>query len=222
MTHQASCSALVAGLLCASLPLAASAAVFSYEGVVFRTPGAAATPADPDFPPLRTVAQVELFIDDSDPNLVLDESMPGNVPAGFASASVDIPGYLSGSMAYDPGEGFSLGTDFHFAAYGPSILDNPGSFTFLDQGLHSITIFFSNIPGTPTTVGELVAAISQPGTRGIFAFEAEGDDAPQQFYRVDSVFPATPSGVIPLPASFLMFGTALAGLAAFRRRKGAN
>lgn len=214
------CALVLTGAFFAAFPLAASAATFSFSGFVIDTPGPAATPDDPNFPPLGTIAFMEFFIDDSDPSLTLEDASDD---PGFAEFSISIPGFLFGNALYDPNVSgndpfFVNASQFSFSAYGTSVVDDPGIDPLAAEALNGISVFWPILGSTPETVGDLVAAVSQAGVTGIGAFEAATEE-PGEFYHVRAAFPVDPAGIIPLPGSLLLLSGALTALAALRARR---
>jgi len=203
---------LVAGLLTAA-PL--SAATFTFNAEVTNSNGPSMTPFVPSLPPIGTAGTVELEIFDADPTLTIFDGFDVRI---VAEASVDVPGWISGSMLNNPNPAdFFQVTDSYlaFGSYGPtSVAEDNGAF-ILPNARHSFRIDYgAPVLATPVTVGDLVTALSAPGASGYFSHELEGQPG-FIFTRVE--FPAsTPQ--VPLPASawFLMVG--LAGLGVMRRR----
>jgi hypothetical protein len=190
----------------------AFAVTLNFAGTVTSVP--ALPPAGAVFPPLGTAGAVTFSIDDSDPGALLFD--PGSFTFFAAmSATVDVPGFLSFTGDYDnpsvaPGF-FSIGN------YGPSNLVNGGASTYFANALHSIRFSFGAGVSDPTTVGELIAAIQDPGTTGFFRHEAERQGG--GFFFTDVSF-SSASAVVPLPGSLALMlgGLALGGLLVRRRR----
>lgn len=200
-------------VLGAVAPLAVQAATFSYDGVVTISEGPAATPDDPDLPPLGTAGMVELVIDDSDPSLAIFNGF--NVAEVF-SVSVDVPGFVSGSMDNnpDPSDFFAITTEYlAFGAYGPTAINDPGSAVILPNGRHSFRIDFgAALSDVPTTIGEVVAALNIPGASGYFSHELEGSPG---FIFTRVAFEVPP---VPLPASAWLLLAAVGSVGVARRR----
>ncbi|EKE43075.1 hypothetical protein OCGS_2666 [Oceaniovalibus guishaninsula JLT2003] len=206
---------LAAGVAALALAVPAGAATFTFAGTVSGSPGPAAMPDAPDFPPLGAAGSVTLFIDDSDPSLDILDALD---MAFFAGVSVSVPGYVAGSADYNPFEPARVSrTGFGFSAYGPTDVFDPGAWTFLSQGLNGIGVTFPTLASAPGTVGELVAALSQPGVTGRAFAEAEREGG-GGFYTTFVSFPAAPPAVVPLPAAGWLLIGGLGALAALRRR----
>lgn len=205
---------LAAGLALASLSAPALAATFTYGGSVTISSGPGAGPDDPDFPPLGTAASVTLTVDDSDPNAALITGF--DVIEAF-SASVSVPGYLSGSMDNNPNPAdfFQITTEYlAFGSYGPTSVDNPGTAFFLPNARHSFRIYFGSVlSDVPTTVGEVVAALGLDGASGFFSHETEGSLG---FTHTRIEFEAAP---VPLPASAWLLLAALGAVGGVARRR---
>ncbi len=219
MFQRHSISAFLTALITAGLlatPLAA--ATFSFTSAVTSSDGPSATPGVPSLPPVGTAGTIELVIDDSIPGLsIFDGSGDARI---FASVSVDVPGWISGSMINNPNPADFLDistSSFAFGAYGPTSVVQGNGDVLLPQGRHSFRVDFgAPVLSTPTTIGDLVTALSAPGASGFFSHELERDAGGFIFTRVE--FPAsTPE--IPLPASAWLMIAGLAGLGLFRRRK---
>ena len=198
-------------LILAAAPL--SAATFTFMGEVTSTNGPSATPGVPSLPGLGTAGTIELNIDDSDPSLTIFDGFDVRI---FASVSLDVPGWITGSMTNNPNPGdFFQVSDTHlaFGSYGPtSVATDNGAF-ILPSARHSFRVDFgATAPATPVTIGDLVTALSAPGATGFFSHELEGSPG-FIFTRVE--FPAsTPE--IPLPASAWLLLAGLAGLRVIR------
>ena len=65
----------------------------------------------------------------------------------------------------------------------------------------------------PTTFGDVAAALTDPNVSMFFSFNGTTFGGIDTSFRVDSV------SVVPLPASGMLLGTALLGIAAYRRRR---
>lgn len=190
------------------------AATFSYDGLVTITEGPAVTPDDPDLPPLGTAGMVELVIDDSDPTLSIFNGF--NVAEVF-SVSVDVPGFVSGSMDNnpDPSDFFSITAEYlAFGAYGPTAIVDPGTAVILPSARHSFRIDFgAALSDVPTTIGEVVAALNIPGASGYFSHELEGSPG---FIFTRVAFEPSP---VPLPASAWLLLAALGSVGMAKRRR---
>lgn len=204
-------------VLIASAVLAgpAVAATFTYDAAVTSSIGAAVGPDDPNLPPIGTAGTVELVIDDSDPNAAIFD-LGFNVIQAF-TASVVVPGYISGTMLNNPNPAdfFSLTTEYlAFGSYGPTSIDDPGSAFFLGNARHSFRVTFGSVlSDIPTTVGEVVAALNLPGASGFFSHELEGSPG---FIQTRVEFPVAP---VPLPASVWLMLAALGAVGWTGRRK---
>lgn len=203
---------------CAAFATAGSlhAAVFSYDGMVTSSLGPAVAVGDPNLPPIGTLGTVELYINDTNPLTPIFDGF--DVVESFR-ASVDVPGFISGSMVNNPNPSdfFSLTTEFlAFGSYGPSAITDPGTETFLPSARHSFRIEFGATLGSvPTTVGEVVAALSLPGVTGYFSHELEGSPG----FLLTRVSFTDDVSAVPLPASAWMLIAALGAMGAARRRR---
>ena len=116
----------------------------------------------------------------------------------------------------NPSDFFQV-SDSHlaFGSYGPtSVATDNGAFV-LPNARHSFRIDFGAVaPATPTTIGDLVMALSEPGASGYFSHELEGSAG---FIHTRVEFPAS-TPAVPLPASAWMLLMGLVGLGVMRRR----
>ena len=196
--------------LFAAAPL--SAATFTFTGEVTTTIGPSAVLGTPSLPPSGTEGTVELLINDTDSSLTIFDDF--NVRE-FATVSLDVPGWISGSMTNnpDPFDYFDISaTSFAFGSYGPtSVATDNGAF-ILPQAFHSFRVNFgASVAATPNSIGDLVTALSVPGASGFFSHELEVGGSGFIHTRVE--FPASPVPSIPLPASAWLL---LVGLGTFR------
>ena len=201
------------GAVLIATPLAA--ATFTFVSEVTVSSGPSATPGTPSLPPVGTVGSIDLTIDDSNPALALFSGVGD--PNVVASASVTVPGWISGAMTNTVFDSFTV-TDsyFSFGAYGPSSVAVDNGATIQPSSFHVFRVNFgAPLLAAPTTTGELVAAISAPGASGFFSHELDlsGDG----FIVTRVSFPASVAAV-PLPASAWLLGLALLGMGALRRR----
>ncbi|MES2144974.1 MAG: hypothetical protein V4516_11625 [Pseudomonadota bacterium] len=160
---------------------------------------------------------MSLDIDDSDPSVLLyDITRPFPYFLQTIRASVSVPAYLSGSM-FSNGDYWDYGAmALRFGAYGPAVLDTPGPTGFFATGYHSFRLHYGAGVVQPLTVGELVLALTDPGTSGYFSHEMDRQGGGFFVTRVD--FSSSMSAV-PLPGSLpLMLTALLAGVAALMRR----
>ena len=203
---------VLAAALLAAAP--ASAATFTFMSEVTTSIGPSMTPGTPSLPPPGTLGTVELEINDSDPSLTIFDGFDVRV---FATASVDVPGWISGSMVNNPNpfDFFQITAEsLAFGSYGPtSVAEDNGAF-ILPNGRHSFRVNFGTpAAAVPVTIGDLVTALNAPGATGFFSHELEGSPG-FIFTRVE--FPATE---IPLPASAFLLLAGLAGLGTVRARR---
>ena len=206
----------LAAAACAALisTIPATAATFLYDGVVVSVSAA----SDATYPALGTSGTVVIEVDDSDPTVLLNPT-PG-MSSPVIAASVSVPGFFSGSLPFGSafsGESISpTMTGFTYgSAYGPVTVDNPGTGPgFFSTGLHFVEFTFGSAVTTPSTVGDLVAAMSAPGASGRFNFEADLLGGGFDFVDVDFA-----ASEVPLPAGGALLLTGLVGLGWLRRRR---
>lgn len=192
-----------------------SAATFTYLSEVTISNGPSVTAGTPSLPPVGTPGTIELNIDDSNPGLSIFDGFNVRI---FADASVDVPGWITGSMTNnpDPSDFFQVTTtSLAFGAYGPTSVADANGAVILPNGRHSFRVNFgAPVLSTPATIGDLVTALNAPGATGFFSHELEGSPG-FVFTRVE--FPATSE--IPLPASAWLLLAGLAGLRALRGKR---
>jgi hypothetical protein len=202
-------------IVCLLFSAGAQAATFGFGGTVTITPGS--PPAGAVFPPLGTAATVSLNIDDSDPTALLFDLGNPNPFFQNITASVDIPGFLSGSMMNDGDFTNFAPTQFAFGAYGPAVLDQTGGTGFFPQGRHSFQLSYGPGVVQPTTVGDLIAALSVTGITGFFSHEMDRQGGGFFFTRV--AFSDSIGGTVPLPGGMVLMLGALGLLGMLFRRK---
>ena len=179
---------------------------------VVPTPPLAELPAPGE---LGTVTISLPGIDASNTTPFFDPNIPPN--AGSVSASVNI-GSLSASL--DPGVGaitFATDTLIGFAN---------GSFAAIDVDFPLAPLSGPTYAGgfrletpadgaTPTTFGDVAAALTDPTTSLFFTFNGTTFGNFTSF-RADSIGTVPP---VPLPGGAILLGTAILGSAALRRRR---
>ena len=206
------------------LPLgAAQAATFTYGAVVTDYPSPANIPGDPATAPVGTPGTVTLFIDDSDPSLLLFDPGPAS---GVFSASVSVPGFFSGAVTFvDFLSSFIATAEYlQFVSYGPTMYDDIGSYALsVPDGYHRVRVDYGTpLASAPVTVGDVVAALAAPGETGFFRHEivlvnpSEGGVTDVIQTRVD--FGGGDVPAVPLPAAAWMLLAGLSGLALLRAR----
>jgi hypothetical protein len=202
-------------LALALIATGASATTINFSGTVTITP--AAPPAGSVFPAVGTLGTVSFEVDDSDPSVLLFDLGRSDPFLQTLSASVSVPGFLSGSLNSD-GDYWDYGaTSLRFGAYGPAVLDTPGPTGFFATGYHSFRLNYAAGIAQPLTVGELVLALMDPGTTGYFSHEMDRQGGGFFVTRVEF---SSSMAAVPLPGGLpLMLTALLAGAAVVTRRQ---
>ncbi|GFE63971.1 VPLPA-CTERM sorting domain-containing protein [Litoreibacter roseus] len=200
----------------------ASAVTYKFDATVMSPGQISEFFTIPGFGTEGTVV-LEVLGDDADP-------LPGNNEASSVfNLSVDIPG-VSYSNAEVPtpvlDETAYLTEGFAFS--------NQGGTLDIGQGDEALTFtsglgltFGSEVGSAPTTVGELIAALSAPGAGGAFFASGTAGGGTEFFSLTATLTAIEDSGTggdggvsaVPVPASGLLLIAGLGGLALVRHRK---
>ncbi|MEO9514411.1 MAG: hypothetical protein ABJH45_12305 [Paracoccaceae bacterium] len=203
----------------ATFPASAVSVTFNVE----VTESILVLPAGPnpplaELPALGTLGTVTISLPGIDASNTTPFSAAEAPPnAGSVSASVTV-GSLSASL--DPGVGaitFATDTLISFAN---------GSFAAIDVDFPLAPLAAATYAGgfrlvtpadgvTPTTFGDVAAALTDPTTSLFFSFNGTTFGNTTSF-RADSIGTVPP---VPLPGGAILLGTAILGSAAFRRRR---
>jgi len=139
-------------------------------------------------------------------------SVTASITVGSLSASLD-PGFGSIAFASDTQVRFANGS---FSSINVSFPRDPGATPTYAGSFRIETPADGN---TPSTFGDVVAALTDADTTAFFSFNGTTFDGIDTSFRVDTIAVAP----IPLPAGGVLFGTAILGAFAagsWRKRQG--